>query len=153
MQEEPMENCDSWTRRLFPGQGRPCFHGSKATRSFCGSSCTAFPSTVPAVVDFFFLFPQRFPFVQTSGFFLLLLPLAAAEKPQRPSLGPHGIVLSHAAPVSRTRDGIRSDSRAGRAENTEHEEEKSRCWSAEENIFRPVAWRVNHRLQWCEVSD
>lgn len=99
---------------------------------------------------FVFFFSQRFPFVQTSGFFFLL-PLAVVEKPQRP-LGPHGIVLSHAAPASRTRDGIRSDSRAGRAENTEHEEEKSRCWSTEENIFRPVAWRINHCLQWCELS-
>lgn len=99
---------------------------------------------------FFFFFPKDFHSFRRQAFFFLL-PLAVVEKPQRP-LGPHGIVLSHAAPASRTRDGIRSDSRAGRAENTEHEEEKSRCWSTEEIIFRPVAWRINHCLQWCELS-
>lgn len=148
MQEERMKNCDSWSWRLFPGQGRPCFHGSKATRSLCGSSAHISIHR-PGCCGFFF-FPKDFHSFRRQAFFFLL-PLAVVEKPQRP-LGPHGIVLSHAAPASRTRDGISSDSRAGRAENTEHEEEKSRCWSTEENIFRPVAWRINHCLQWRELS-
>lgn len=98
-----------------------------------------FPSTVRAVVDFFFF--KDFHSFRRQAFFLLLL--AVVEKPQRP-LCPHGIVLSHTAPASRTRDGIRSDSRAGRAEITEHKEEKSRCWSIEEKNFQPAAWRINH---------
>lgn len=57
-----------------------------------------FPSTVPAVVDFFFFFP-KISIRSDVRLFFFLLPLAVVEKPQRP-LGPHGIVLSHAAPAS-----------------------------------------------------